>query len=129
MKTFVEQSQIDKKLCIHCKHCEEHGLPPQRIMCGLFRSPVDDSPIRSAFVARMNPVWCGGRKWEINPDIVVCKTEQDAENFQHEDSVGQFMSTARDIVRGKISRPLCTCAGLEEAMEEAMKRAVFEQSQ
>jgi hypothetical protein len=122
-KSFIEKSQIDKKLCIHCKHCSVYaGLGVKdRIMCGLYRDKVDDSELYTAFYSRLNPLKCGGSKWEISPDIVICQSKEDAESFQSEDWIESFLPLARKVVKGEVEKPLFTCGGYEKALERALK--------
>ena len=120
MKTFVTQSKIDKKLCIHCKHCESVGLFPPRLFCGLYRSKADDSPLYSVQMVRNNPFKCGGRKWEISPNIQTCETEEEAERLQHEESVASYMSRARRIVATG-ERCYMTCGALDEAIKRVRR--------
>jgi len=94
-------------------------------MCDLVKSKVDDSEVYQAFINRNNPFVCGGRKWEINPDIVVTSSDLESYNLCSEDWIESFMPQARDIVSGKVSPPMFSCGGLETAIKRAILEKEF----
>ena len=125
-KSFEVKSKIDKKLCINCKHClifYSLGGMGDRIMCGFYRDKVDDSEIYSAFRSRYSPWLCGGRKWEIKPEIVICKSEEEANFLRSEQFIEGFLPLARQVVRGEVKKPQFTCGGYEEAIKRAKEEA------
>ena len=114
---YVEQSQIDKKLCIHCKHCEIYGCGfEEKIMCSLYRSPVDDKELYSAFEARTNNSLCGGKHWELSPEIIICQSKEEAFEKREEQSINTYMETARKIINGE-QKMVFTCGYLEKAIK------------
>ena len=117
-KSFITHEQINKKLCIHCKHCEVFpGLGMKdKIMCCLYRDKVNNSAIYNAWESRYVPWLCGGRKWEMSSDIEVCPSEEVAEYLRREDWVESFMPFAKQVVEGK-AKVFCTCDGLQEAIK------------
>lgn len=74
-KWFVLQEQIDKKLCIHCKHC----VHDNEYMCGLYRDKVANRPIFKCDTLRKNFNSCGfdGEKWEQHKNIMVLETQEE----------------------------------------------------
>ena len=121
-KLFLEKSQIDKKLCIHCKHCsaDSIGWDVDKIMCGLYRSEVDDSPLYRAWENRYNPHKCGGKKWEISLNIVIRDTKEVVDYLSLEQDIEGDMPFARELVRDK-KKPFATCGSLDLAIERAEK--------
>jgi|GEM_PF-3997306 hypothetical protein len=122
-KLFVEKSQIDKKLCIHCKYCSVYSVlgMQDRIMCGLYKNKVDDSELYHAWQNRYILWRCGGRKWEIASNLVVCESKEQADYCRSEDFIGRFMPLARRVIRGEAAQPTSTCDGFEQAKERAKK--------
>jgi len=124
-KSFVEKSKIEKKLCINCKHCSVYaGLGKDRIMCGLYKDKVDDSELYYAWQSRDIPWRCGGRKWEIDPKIVVCESEEEADFLRSESFIESFMPLARKVVKGETKESPFSCGGYEEALKRA-KQELF----
>lgn len=119
MKTFISQSIAEKQLCIHCKYCVTTyptlfaGEPCHS--CSLKRNRVDDSPKHTAAFARKNPLICGGRKWALSSDVVVCETDAQAEHMRSEDWINGFIERAKELV-AKNESPTVTCGGLDEAI-------------
>ena len=128
MKTYINKSKLDKKLCIHCKHCNVYsgcGLK-DRIMCDLYKDKVSGSELYSAFSNRYNIFKCGGFKWEISPDILVCETEKEAIELNYESQIESYMDYARKILKGDIKKGPITCGFLEKALEKASKELNYE---
>lgn len=115
-KSFIEKSKIDKKLCIHCKHCNIYV--DNKIMCGLYRNKVDDKELYSAWENRYSKR-CDGVKWEIRPEIVVCESEKESDFLHSEYSIQEFLPLARKIVRGEATSGYFTCGRLVEAIKRA----------
>ena len=116
-KSFIEKSQINKKLCIHCKYCSVYaGLGMKdRVMCGLYKDKVDDSELYYAWQSRYIPWRCGGRKWEIAPNLIVCESKEEAAHLRSEDFIERFMPLARKVVKEEEKESPFTCGGYEEA--------------
>jgi len=122
MKLYIEKSQIDKKLCIHCEHCSVYaGIGAKdRIMCGLYRDKIDNSEIYYAWQSRSLLGKCGGRKWKVSSNLVICESKEKADHLRSEDWIEGFMPFAREVVKNnqKIS---ITCGGLDSAIERVRK--------
>jgi len=125
-KLFVEKSQIDKKLCIHCKYCSVYSVlgMQDRIMCGLYKNKVDDSELYHAWQNRYILWRCGGRKWEIASNLVVCESKEQADYCRSEDFIGRFMPLARRVIRAKPPNPHLLVMGLSRPKKELKKNFI-----
>lgn len=91
-KSFIEKSLINKKLCVHCEHCSVYigaGVK-KKIMCDFYKNKVDGSSLYHAWQSRYIPWRCGGKKWEIASNIVVCEDQQQAAFLRSEDFNEKF---------------------------------------
>ena len=122
MKHFIEKTKIDKKLCIHCKHCNVYsGLGAvNRIMCNLYTSEVDGKELYSASENRSNIFRCGGNKWQKKENIHVCETANEAETLNSEEWTESFIPLARSLVNNSKS-PATTCGGLDAAIKRVQE--------
>lgn len=121
MKSYLSRTNANKRLCKHCVHCEMTYpyLDSPRYMCGLKRSPVDDVPTMSCFLACLNPFICGGRKWELDKDISICETEEEVVHSDREAHIESFIPAAKKHIEAG-TKPLVTCGYFDLAYERVL---------